>query len=229
MLKAEAAPSLSARYAAIAQRLGMLVESDESVALSGKTYRSLDIVCRDNTEALAYLNELAIDDSQYGVGVRELARRLWTWAQRSSRLAGLANDATAEVFARKVHALVRDHVEYVDDPQQVFRSSDVTLQIGVGNCVNTARLVCALARVCGLESRAMPIRPHGVISHTAAVIRHGGTWHWAEATIAAEYGEEPIAAARRLGIMRPDVGVVAGLRKKKCCAKCADDAHGAHA
>lgn len=185
--------------ASIARSLGMTVEGAGEVSLAGLHFHTLDIVCRNNTEALRLLNALARRlDARQGIKVRALAERLWREA-----------NGDADAFARRAHRIVRDDVEYVDDEEQVFRSSDVTLTIAQGNCVNTARVLCALALAAGLDARAMPIRPHGKeITHTAAQIGYGGRWHWAEATVAANFDEEPLAAARRLGILRADVAAL---------------------
>jgi hypothetical protein len=182
---------------AIARELGMQLVSTSEIDLEGHTYPQLEIACRDNTEALKLLNRLAALDAapDHAERTHALAARLWAEEGR---------DPLA--FARRAHAVVRDAIDYVDDPKQVFRSSDVTIALGYGNCVNTARLLCALAMCVGLEARAMPIRPHGrEITHTAAQIRARGAWHWCEATIAARFDEEPLAAARRLGILREDI------------------------
>lgn len=207
MLRAEAAAHKADDVIAIARRLGMTVESEDSITLDGAPYRRLAIVCRTNTEALRLLNALAHLDAspEHGEKVHALSKRLWTEAS-----------GDADAFARRAHAIIRDAVAYVDDPEQTFRSSDVTLTLGFGNCVNTARVLCALALAAGLDAHAMPVRPHGEITHTAAQIRYAGAWHWAEATIAANYDEEPLTAARRLGILRPDVASAA-----PCCATCA--------
>lgn len=214
MLKAEARPHKAEDVAAIARALGMTLVAQGDTELAGESFRTMDIECRDNTAALALLNELAAFDAEHGPKVRALAARLWD-----------EENGDADAFARRAHAIVRDDILYVDDADQIFRSSDVTLTIAEGNCVNTARVLCALARAVGLEAIARPIRPHGEITHTAAQIRYGGRWHWAEATIAAHFDEEPLAAARRLGILRPDVAAtrtatmnVGGLGA--CCVRC---------
>jgi hypothetical protein len=204
--------------ASIARRLGMTVQATGSLELAGLNFETLDIACRDNTEALRLLNELAAFDAENRPKVRALAARLWE-----------EENGDADAFARRAHRIVRDDIAFVDDEDQVFRSSDVTLTLAWGNCVNTARVLCALARAVGLEAIARPIRPHGEITHTAAQIRYGGRWHWAEATIAANFDEEPLAAARRLGILRDDISISknpaatmnVGNLGAFCCATCA--------
>jgi len=228
MYRAEARPHKADRIAGLIAARGVSVANVGDVHVAGHTYRDLEVDCRDNEEAIAILNDLARDDALNGEKVRAFARRLWTWAQDAAKRADLAPSTVPELFARKVHKIVRDVIEYEDDPEQVFRSSDVTLTLGVGNCVNTARLAVALARAVGLDARAVGVVPRddGEITHACAQIAHDGAWHWAEATIAADYGEPPLDAARRLGILRDDLGKAkkraSSSSPTPCCAACAE-------
>ena len=178
-----------ARIAGLAQSRGARIEHVGRVVIGGRPYAEVDVVCRDNKDAIHLLNDLATDDAATGPMVPATAR--------SFRNAY----TTDEAFARAVHRFVRDGIEYVDDEDQIFRAGDVTLALKVGNCVNTARLIVGLCKAAGLDARAVPVPDaEGAITHTAAQIKHDGAWHWAEGTIGAAYGEEPHAAARRLGI-----------------------------
>lgn len=179
------------RIAGLARKHGAQVEHVGRAVIGGRPYAEIDVVCKDNADAIRLLNDLAHDDAATGPRVRDTARSFWNaYGGRGE-----------ESFARAVHRYVRDAIEYVDDPSQIFRAGDVTLVFRVGNCVNTARLIVALCEAANVTARAIPVPDSdGEITHTAAQIQHGGAWHWAEATIGAKYGEAPHAAARRLGI-----------------------------
>jgi transglutaminase-like putative cysteine protease len=179
------------RIAGFARKHGARVDHVGRVVIAGHPYAEIDVVCRDNADAIRLLNDLAKDDASTGLSVRSTAKSFMTSY-------GANGD---ESFARAVHRYVRDGIEYVDDPAQIFRAGDVTLILRIGNCVNTARLIVGLCEAAGVTARAVPVvDSQGEITHTAAQIQHGGAWHWAEATIGAAYGEAPHAAARRLGI-----------------------------
>jgi transglutaminase-like putative cysteine protease len=196
----------AARLIGIARGLGAVVDGDAvpDVRVGPRMYRSFSVKVADNLAALRLLNVFAGDDAANGIEVRALAASYFDAAKVDAAAAGLGD--WRPWYARKVHAFVRDAIEYVDDPRQVFRSSDVTLNLGAGNCVNTARLIVALCRTVGLEAEAVPVPDaHGEITHTCARIKVAGVWTWAEATVAARWGEAPHVAARRLGIERADV------------------------
>ena len=149
----------------------------------------VDFDFRSNEDAIAALNDFANDDAVYGQEVRALARVL---APRYG---------VGELYARAIHAYVRDEIRFMLEDAQNFRSSDVTLIMRQGNCVNTARLVAALALAGGVPARIVAVPDaDGEISHCAAQVFVGGAWQWAEGTVDARFGEEPRAAARRLGL-----------------------------
>jgi hypothetical protein len=214
------------RLAALARGLGAEIvpdddPSDDELVIAGRVYRNFTIRIADNLTALRLLNLFAGDDAANGIEVRALAASFLEEAKMSAAAAMLPD--WRPWYARAVHAFVRDRIAFVDDPEQTFRSSDVTLNLSMGNCVNTARLIVALCRAVGIDAVAVPVPDHaGVITHTAARVKVGGAWWWAEGTIAAHFGEEPHAAARRLGIERPDVSdAPIGALGAPCCAACA--------
>jgi len=191
------------RFAALVAARGGAVDYVGETDVGGASYAVIDVRVRDNEDAIRLLNDLAEDDARYGVKVRRLAGSLLAYAQR---LAVAIDVEDAEAYARTAHRLVRDGIVFVLEKTQTFRSGDVTLALGRGNCVNTARLLAALGQVVGVGARVMAVKDaSGAITHAAAQMQHGGRWHWVEATMAAEYDEEPYAAARRLGIIRDDI------------------------
>lgn len=212
--EAERIAALCARHGARVVRVGFVV-------VNGVRYPDLRVECRDNEHAIALLNVLAGDDAQMRPKVKSLAAQVRSYSRASTAMSGPWSSRSPQqedaVCAQKIQHLAQA-ITYVDDPEQVFRASDVTLSLGAGNCVNSARVMAALAVACGISARIVGVRPHDdAIEHCAAQVSFdvGRSWHWAETTFAANFGEEPIAAAHRLGILRKD------LAHKPCCAPCA--------
>jgi hypothetical protein len=201
-MRAEGAAADVERIAGLAGARGMTVVHVGDTLVAGVPRKCIDVECRDNQETIDLLNLLAEDDAKHGAVTKAFAGAIGRWATRAAGLGG--NLAAADgLYARECHRVVRDQITYSDDTSQVLRSSDVTLQRGSGNCVNSARLIASLCHVRGIPAEAVPfeIYPDEGITHTATRIWHDGAWHWAEATIPAEYGEHPIAAAHRLGVL----------------------------
>lgn len=154
--------------------------------------------CVDGWMAAALLLALAEEDSR-----TEGARRL-AWSLRLT-----APDDAA--FARAVHAFVRGRVRFAPEAGEVFQSGALTLALGVGDCDDHFRLAYALAVAGGIGAK-LGILHHGEgydvpedkrgPAHAAAILSPNGVDAWAETTIAAHYGEDPNAAARRLGLTR---------------------------
>lgn len=189
----------------IARALGArIIGAPSEVNVRGRRFQVQDVECRDNAHAIALLNGYAKEDAANGERVRELAAALR--ARYTAAAAGWGGDAD-DVYARVVHRIVRDGIRFHPEDVQAFRSSDATLTLGHGNCVNTARLVAALAMAGGVPARVVGVKDRdGEIGHAAAQLFTRGAWRWAEATIPAEWGEEPHAAARRLGFERDELG-----------------------
>lgn len=180
----------AADEARLAAAMGCDVEPGFVVSLGGRRYVQYRVTCDDNRTAIALLDALATLDARENPRVVAIARSL----------VGASEAETARAIMR----FVQHGVRYERDDVQWFRSSDATLSLGVGNCVNTARLVVALARAAGLAARAVPVpNPDGEIVHTAAQIRVDHEWRWAESSVpGAELGESPYDVARRLRVTR---------------------------
>lgn len=190
------------RVAAITRALGASVDDRGPVRVAGIDARELTIACDSNEEAIDLLNAYARDDAADGPRVRALAGALAAWCDRAAPILGTTARA---LFARRAHALVRDGIAYVDDPDQVYRSSDVTLALAAGNCVNSARVVCALCLAAGVPARIVGVRDaDGEIAHACAQIDDGDGWRWAEATFPARFGVDPRDEAERLGVAARD-------------------------
>jgi len=194
----------------VAQLFGCEVDSVQHVDVHGETYAAIVVRARDNAHAIELLNGLAWDaaDGRYtkepdaDVGaIGEMFRVKWN---KRAALEGLA--PSPELLARDLHAYVKETIAFVDETGEKFRSPSLTMRLGCGDCDDHAGLLVALGTAAGLGARAVPVEnTAGQIVHVAAQLQHDGDWHWAETTFAAEYGAEPRAEAKRLGILRDDV------------------------
>ncbi len=171
--------------------VGGLTSVDQS---SGPLQVVGSLSCSDGWQAARFLLALSIEDSKTP-GARALAAEL--------REGAPSDDA----FARAVHAFVLRRVRFVRERGEIFQSGAATLNAGFGDCDDHARLVYALAVAGGLQARlgllhhgaGAPPRKRGP-AHAVAVFVVNGRGVWAETTCAAEYGESPNVAARRLGL-----------------------------
>lgn len=175
-----------------------------SAARAGCTVRSLRIGdthagrraigrvdCPDGWAAARMLLAASLEDAQTP-GARDLALAL-----RSS-----APDD--EAFARAVHAFVKDRVAFVREAGEVFQNGSYTLATAAGDCDDHARLVYAIAAAGGLPA-VMGFLHHGGArsspTHAAAQLCPDRQCAWAETTVDAAFGEHPLAAAERLGLV----------------------------
>jgi Transglutaminase-like superfamily/Putative peptidoglycan binding domain len=145
------------------------------------------VTCRDGWAAARMLLALAIEDSQTP-GARDVALSIRQQAP---------SDAA---FARAVHAFVKDRVRFVREAGEVFQGSAYTLTMGAGDCDDHARVVYAIARAGGLPVRMAFLHKGQGPTHAAAQIC-APSCAWAETTVDADYGEDPIEAAKRLGLL----------------------------
>lgn len=105
-------------------------------------------------------------------------------------------------FARAVHAMVKRRVAFKREHGELFQSGAMTLNARVGDCDDHARLVYGVSKAGGLCT-SMAILHRGDDSgpaHATAVLSVHGQPVWAETTLDARFGEDPNAAARRLGL-----------------------------
>ena len=154
----------------------------------------LELECGDNTNAIRFLNEAAAHDTT-APDVRDLALRL-----RSAH-------PEATDFVAAVQAFVKAAVRFVREARETFHHTLYTLRRRAGDCDDHARAVVALALAGGEKARVVGVpNAAGSVAHVAPVILLNGRWRWAETTIDARFGEDPRAAAKRLGIgHRPDI------------------------
>ncbi len=129
----------------------------------------------------------------------------------------IAEDATAGLRvdgarAAALHQFVKDQVAFVKEKRETFSPTLRTLDIGQGDCDDSARVMMALLRALDIPARleTLPTRDTGKVPlHVAAQVQLDGEWHWLETSIDATAGEHPLRAAKRLGIgTRPELGAL---------------------
>jgi hypothetical protein len=111
-----------------------------------------------------------------------------------------------------LHAWVKANVRFEHEETETFQSALATIEDGYGDCDDSERVMVVIARECGWPARFVYFCQDGQPAHVSVQVCDpappGGTgpmWVWAETTIEARYGEDPIAAAERLGIFRDDI------------------------
>lgn len=176
--------------AELARSVGCIVLEQSSVDMLGATWNVLDLDCIDNETACAFLT-VAADHDSADPRIRE-------------RAAEIRRDNPGEAYAAGVQAYVRELVTYVPEAHEEFQTAELTLEEGQGDCDKQSRAVAALCIAGGLKARCTPVKLRGEIVHVCAQVADPktGEWIWLETTLDAKYGEEPIAAGIRLGVIR---------------------------
>jgi hypothetical protein len=151
--------------------------------------------CRDGWHAAKFLVALGDADRRRGWS-RDMARRL----RAMTSAAGRTNDWAFVAYA---HASVQNRVRFRRETGEIFAGPAFTWNCAVGDCDDHARLLYAL-----LAAGGVPVRLAFLYrewsegpAHVCVQAFYDGAWHWCETTIAAELGEEPYAAAARLGVL----------------------------
>jgi Transglutaminase-like superfamily len=106
-----------------------------------------------------------------------------------------------EAYARAVHQFVKDNVRFVREEGEIFQGPAVTLAAGAGDCDDHTILVLALAYAGGLPAVGAFLHEGGDPTHAVSQLCPSGACSWAETTVDARYGEHPLAAARRAGVL----------------------------
>ncbi len=187
------------RLVKVAHRLGFRVlQGSDTVAVSGDAFRTATVECRDNGDAVRFLNELAKDDAVFDTEVRDLGRAMRASADRK----GLS----AIDLAKELQDFVRTHVAFAEEQGERFRLPSLTLRLGAGDCDDSARLLASLAIAAGVPARILLVNnSKGEGSHVAAQLWAADRWWWSETTFPADLGEDPREGAVRLGLVRSDV------------------------
>lgn len=116
----------------------------------------------------------------------------------------------AESIARAIHAGVRDRVRYLGEAGDMIQDPIVTWSYAAGDCDCHARLVLALLRSLGVSGVFVGFEVPGPAARGGAVVQHAcPTWErsrgdcvWMETTLEARFGEHPMDAAERLGLLK---------------------------
>jgi hypothetical protein len=184
----------------IARATGARVLQTNVVNANGKRTAVVELDIPGNAKAIVYLSQAARLDARHPT-IRPLALSL------------RRENPDPEDFGRAVQRYVREHVIFVLEVDEVFQSAAYTLRVGAGDCDDHARCVCALALAGGcVGSKVVPVyAPNGKLGHVCAQIRMpSGAMRWAETTVAADWGEEPYAAVRRLGLAKHRTDITGG-------------------
>lgn len=148
------------------------------------------LTVRNGWDAARILDQLAEQDAEHPE-VRELAGMLASSSSSPGRV---------------VHEWVQQNVAFVREPGEVFQAAHYTIAVRAGDCDDHARLVKALALAAGVPCRLAFLELGEQPAHVFPELYIDHTWQAAETTIAAELGEHPLDAAKRLGIVtRPDL------------------------
>jgi hypothetical protein len=173
----------------------------------------LQVDCPSHKARVDLLDAAAWNDATYDDRIRKLAVRI---------ASGVPSDAAGRVdvakLAAALHHAVTHRVRYLDEGPETMATAWDTWSTGIGDCDDSARLLLALARSVRIKAALVAFfnrRDAGgdIQPEHATVMLHDGTaWRWAEPSIrGARFGEEPRAAARRLGANRAELlGLGAG-------------------
>lgn len=113
----------------------------------------------------------------------------------------MARAKGAESYARAVQLWVQKNIRFIRERLEVFQAPRYTLEMRAGDCDCHAALVLCLLEAGGVGARMRFLTPDGSYPvHVLTQAYAGGVWVDLETTIAADYGEDPIAAAARLGL-----------------------------
>jgi hypothetical protein len=155
-------------------------------------YVTATLDCPDGWTGARLLSALADEDSQTA-GARDAALEI----RRTSRTDRAFVDAVFE----RAKALRFDR-----EAGEVFAMGSYTFDAGGGDCDDHARAVVALLRAGGANARIAYLHPPNEDpTHAVAQVFLDGQWRWLESTLDAAMGEHPIAAAKRLGLIRGDL------------------------
>lgn len=191
----------------IAERCGCRVVAVGTRTIHGSVVPELHLDCHTNARCICVLNEDAKLDAMH-MGVRTLALDLRKQATLGASMPPRNGKATRAIAAR-MQRFVQEHVAFFPEPDEVFQTAAYTLDERGGDCDDHARLVAALLLAAGEKASVVGVKNSaGAIRHVCARVfdPSSNAWLWVETTLAANLGEEPRAAANRLGLFhRTDI------------------------
>lgn len=122
-----------------------------------------------------------------------------------------------DAYARALHANVQSQIKFRRERGEKFLGARVTIARGVGDCDDHASLLYALAAAGDVPARLVFFECDEQPVHVVAQLKTSEGWQWAETTIPARFGEEPLSALMRLKVAgdpsadRLDIGTLFGL------------------
>ena len=122
--------------------------------------------------------------------------------RRAAELAA-AGCRNADEQIKALHAYVKQRVTFTKEPIETFSPTMHVLDVGMGDCDDSARAMMALGGALGhrMGCATLPSKSSGKPPlHVAAIVRHDGAWRWLETSLDAMAYEHPIEAAKRLGV-----------------------------
>lgn len=147
---------------------------------------------REGIKATLHAMSRLVRQFKKDVGVRELASKLVRTVPQYDRVGAV----------RALHAFVRDHIRYTDDPTRVewVQTPRATLELGTGDCDDKATLLAALLESIGRPTRfaAVGFTEGGGLSHVLVEIVAGrsGKWVPLETIVPVEAGWGPAGVKR---------------------------------
>lgn len=163
---------------------------------------------------------LAVDCPTFEARAELVDALAWRDAMHDGEVRRLALELTrdlrkldAESVARRIHQVVRARMRYVGEAGDVVQDPITSWHYAAGDCDCHARLVLALLRALGVRAVLCGFTVDGPAGEGGPEVRHAcATWErapgdyvWLETTLAAEFGEHPMAAAARLFADRADL------------------------
>jgi hypothetical protein len=152
--------------------------------------------CKSHAAKVKLLSNLAESDAG-DPEVRRLAESI------------VAGARSEDEQVRRLHAFVQGRVLFTREHRETFSHTLRTLDVGLGDCDDSARALVALLRSLGMQAGMLTLPERGTPTHVGAAVKTKDGWRWLETTIAARAYEHPLAAAKRLGIKtRADLGAL---------------------
>ena len=127
-------------------------------------------------------------------GVMQLARQLVATLPQYDRLGEI----------KALHAFVRDHIRYTNDPKNVelVQTPRATLEMATGDCDDKSSLLAALLESIGRPARfvALAFKPSSMFSHVMVEVKQGKSWMPLETIRNVAAGWGPPNVSRRMVI-----------------------------
>lgn len=125
------------------------------------------------------------------------------WVKERAGAIAAQHHAAPVATCIALHKYVRDGVRFVEEPIETFAAARQTLTWQLGDCDCSSLALYALLRSIGYTCRFETLGTPA--THVAVQVFLNGAWHWLETTVAAEPGEHPLDAVKRLNLSRPDI------------------------